>query len=67
MRIYRVERHPSGRHTLTAQDDGDKNKRDLRGDLFGNMDAASFYRAVALELAEAAKANIAFEYRDTAN
>lgn len=46
----KVMRHPSGRLTLTKKEEGDKFPEDCKGELFGNMDAGSFYRAVAQEL-----------------
>jgi hypothetical protein len=42
--VLRVNRHPSGRHTLTESVDGHV-PSDLRGPLFGNMDKAEFDRA----------------------
>jgi hypothetical protein len=48
----KVHRHPSGRHTLTEQTQLEMTEQDCKGDLFGNLDAGEFYRAVAMRLNE---------------
>ena len=45
-----VNKHPSGRYTLTERKQMDIVPMDCEGDLFGNMDAGSFYKAVAAKL-----------------
>lgn len=46
----KVNKHPSGRHTLTERAQVEMTPRDGVGELFGNADAGSFYRAVAQRL-----------------
>jgi hypothetical protein len=62
----RVDFHPSGRRTLKSRN-GRGVFADLGGDLFGNDDAASFYRAVAGELARRASQSEPFDYVDPAD
>lgn len=62
--ILKVSVHPSGRHTLTRQDPGERMPKDLDGPLFANDDQVEFYRAVARYIADAAAAGEAIVYRD---
>ncbi len=59
-----VDYHPSGRRTLKERE-GSGRYRDLAGDLFGNENPASFYRAVAQLLAERQQAGQHVIFRDT--
>lgn len=61
-----VNKHPSGRHTLTERTQMDIAKKDCRGDLFGNMDAGSFYKAVATKLHMLHQAGHDVTYKDVA-
>jgi len=61
---YKVNKHPSGRHTLTERTQMDMTPKDCGGDLFGNMDAGSFYKAVAARLYEAHVAGHEITYTD---
>ena len=49
----KVRKNDSGRYTLMEQAEGERMPRDCDGDLFMNLDAGSFYRAVASKLHQA--------------
>ena len=42
----KINKHPSGRHTLMQRDAGGSTYHDLHGELFGNLDADKFRVAV---------------------
>lgn len=48
----KVRFHPSGRYTLMERSENEIQPRDCTGPLFGNDDAGTFYKAVALKLAQ---------------
>lgn len=62
----KVEYHLSGRFTLKRRDQNDMSFKDfpVGGLLFGNDNAAKFYRAVAQEIANLAREGHEVEYRD---
>jgi hypothetical protein len=62
-----VKKHPSGRHTLTERTQLDMTPKDCAGDLFGNMNAGSFYRAVATKLHTLYQAGHEVTYKDAAS
>ncbi|WP_165495700.1 hypothetical protein [Marinobacter halodurans] len=62
-----VNHHPSGRLTLKEQTPADRQPRDCDGDLFGNMDPASFYRAVAQRIADLQGPGVEVLYKDSAD
>jgi hypothetical protein len=62
--LLRVSFHPSGRFTLVERSGGPA--EDVQtGDLLGNDDEASFYRAVAQHLALRASEGWKVRYEDT--
>lgn len=62
-----VNQHPSGRLTLTEQTLADRLPRDCAGDLFGNADPGSFYRATAQRIAELQGPGVEVTYKDIAD
>lgn len=63
-----VDQHSSGNLTLKERNVGDRMWTDVKGKpLFVNLDAVSFYRAVARRLANYSRRGITVErYNDTA-
>lgn len=65
MRIeLKVCKHPSGRYTLTEKSPGEQLPRDCTGNLFGNTDAGTFYKAVAAKIANLSENGFAVKYSD---
>lgn len=65
--ILTVKKHPSGRRTLELQVNTESSA-DLPGPLFGNIDPADFYRAVAQKIADlAASENYRIIFKDSAD
>lgn len=60
-----VNKHPSGRYTLTEKTEANKLPQDCAGDLFGNDNAGSFYRAVAKKLYELSRSGCSVVYTDS--
>ncbi|MFC1337318.1 MAG: hypothetical protein G8D89_20915 [gamma proteobacterium symbiont of Clathrolucina costata] len=61
----KVNKHPSGRYTLTEKTESENMPHDCKGDLLGNLDAGSFYRAVANKLYELSRSGDLVVYIDT--
>lgn len=62
----KVVYHPSGRYTLMKKNEGDARWRDCRGDLLANLNAGTFYRAVAQLLHELHQQGSKVAYQDVA-
>ena len=65
--ILKVTKHPSGRHTLSEKKQGASTFADCKGDLLGNTDAASFYKAVAQYMAGVNMAGHSVVFQDCAD